>query len=50
MLSEDEKGFFKGKEVTYMDYKAKIIYLLDQIKDDNALRILYKIVRAMAKN
>lgn len=32
-----------------MNYKEKIIELLDKITDENALRFLYKIVKAFAR-
>ena len=32
-----------------MDYKKEIIRLLEKINDENALRFLYKIVKAFTK-
>lgn len=32
-----------------MDYKNKIVRLLEQITDENKLRLIYKIVKAMTR-
>lgn len=38
-----------GLKERIMNYKEKIIELLDKITDENALRFLYKIVKAFAR-